>query len=133
MVSITGAQREALEHFASRVIAEHTSNEYALCRSCHLFAPCPVEVAAIQAGLVEGKQLQLVDDMEWRVRESIDHEVVCETDWRRYGQGHIVIFELQAVMEGRAPDPMPHMPHARDAWNAARRWAQMQKVDDGTR
>jgi len=125
MTHVTTASRLALENFASRVLAEHSPAEGVLCRSCHQFSPCPVEEAAVEAGLVTPPPTWGVDEHpEWLVTESeISGTVTCETNWRRYGKGHIVVFDRAAVLAGRDPDPVPLSPWARSAWAAARRWA----------
>lgn len=125
MSSVTSAPRSVLEHFAARVLAEHAAGEGLLCRSCHQFSPCPVEEAAMEAGLIDPTPLYLSGDRPvWLVTESeVTGTVTCETDWMRYGKGHIVVFDRAAVIEGRHPDPMPLSPWTRSAWASARQWA----------
>lgn len=129
MTLIIRAERAALEGFARAVIEDHQSDDNVLCKSCHLFAPCPVELAALDAGLIEGQPTGFLGDMQWKVTESSEGAIVCETDWRRFGRGHIVVFDREAVFNGKDPDPMPDSPQTREAWAAARRWVQRQAAD----
>lgn len=120
MTGIMNATRDTLEHFASRLISEHRSRHDGTCGSCHQWAPCPVERAAIEHDLAAPPPTYFETwGTDWHITVT-DTTVVCETGWREYGRGRVITFDRQAVESGDQGTAGPWDPTTRAAWSHAR-------------
>jgi|GEM_PF-5373003 len=110
----------ALDGFVSAMLEGHLANQTGHCAMCGQFSPCSSERIAMRLGLIPTRLWIMEDTPEWTVAERSDGHLICETDWRAFGTGRIIVFDVDKV---RNPDPswdIPTSSEVRAAWRAAR-------------
>ena len=116
--------RAALDEFVSAMLEGHLADQVGRCGMCGQVSPCSSERAAMRLGLVPSRLWIVEDEPEWTVVKGSDGHLICETDWREFGTGRIIVFDVEQVRNPEHAWDVPVSSEVRAAWRAARAYVE---------